>query len=214
MLKINPIHLSFDGNKDFSLQIPPVQLMDSLFYGLVGRNGSGKTTLMRLMCGLHPNSKDVIWNSDQPLDRYYLPSAGKLKPNLTILEQCRFAYYCDENFDTRLQFLSDILVLDFSLDMYSQQLSFGQHQMARLLICLINLPKVLILDEPTTGMDIVAKSKFGLALKSLKKKLSISAIIASHDLNVINDLSDAVLVIDNQTLTLYDSVYEWGGELY
>jgi ABC-2 type transport system ATP-binding protein len=213
MLSIAPTTLSFGSKSDFELIIYQLDLSYDTFYGIVGRNGVGKTTFMKLISGLHSNSKSVTWSSDAMFYKYYLPSGGKLKDNLTVKEQCRFAYFGSVPFEMRLSFLQGILNLQFSIDSCPTRLSFGQNQLSRLLVCLINLPKVLILDEPTTGMDIVAKGQFSLALKALKKELKISAFIASHDLHVIKELCDSVLVINQSKIKVFDSVNEWGGKV-
>ncbi len=153
---------------DVSLHVAPGEI-----YGLVGPDGAGKTTLVRLLCGaLHPDAGIVTLSG---FDMLRTPEQGRER--LGYLAQ-RFALYEDLTVQENLRFFAEVRglpaaqwrersreILEFVglaqfLDRRAGQLSGGMKQKLGLAIALINQPQVLLLDEPTTGVDPVTRQDF------------------------------------------------------
>jgi ABC-2 type transport system ATP-binding protein len=153
---------------DVSLHVAPGEI-----YGMVGPDGAGKTTLVRLLCGaLHPDAGKVTLAG---FDMLRTPELGRER--LGYLAQ-RFALYEDLTVQENLRFFAEVRglpaarwrersrqILEFVglaqfLDRRAGQLSGGMKQKLGLAIALINQPQVLLLDEPTTGVDPVTRQDF------------------------------------------------------
>lgn len=153
---------------DLSLTIPPGEI-----YGLVGADGAGKTTTMRLLCGaLKADSGetrvcgfDVARQTEKAREQIgYLSQRFSLYEDLTVLENIRFfaevrGLKPDEWYPRSMEILEFVGLADFK-DRFAGQLSGGMKQKLGLASALVTRPKVLLLDEPTTGVDPVTRQDF------------------------------------------------------
>jgi ABC-2 type transport system ATP-binding protein len=153
---------------DLSLKIPPGEI-----YGLVGADGAGKTTTMRLLCGaLKADSGeisvcgfDVDRQTEQAREQIgYLSQRFSLYEDLTVLENIRFfaevrGLKSDEWLPRSLEILDFVGLAPFK-DRFAGQLSGGMKQKLGLATALVTRPQVLLLDEPTTGVDPVTRQDF------------------------------------------------------
>lgn len=153
---------------DLSLTIAPGEI-----YGLVGADGAGKTTTMRLICGaLKPDSGevsvcgfDICRQTEQAREQIgYLSQRFSLYEDLTVLENIRFfaevrGLKPDEWYPRSLDILEFVGLSDFK-DRFAGQLSGGMKQKLGLASALVTRPSVLLLDEPTTGVDPVTRQDF------------------------------------------------------
>jgi ABC-2 type transport system ATP-binding protein len=171
LITAESLHKHFPGVhavNDVSIHVAPGEI-----YGLVGPDGAGKTTLVRLLCGaLHPDGGTVTLAG---FDMVATPEKGRER--LGYLAQ-RFALYEDLTVQENLRFFAEVRglpaarwrersreILEFVglaqfLDRRAGQLSGGMKQKLGLAIALINQPQVLLLDEPTTGVDPVTRQDF------------------------------------------------------
>lgn len=158
---------------------------------IVGGNGSGKSTLLKVMCGLLKKERGKIFIRDKELtdisntfiDYFaYLPQ----DPTTMFLKET-----IKEEFDSRenIKLLKD-LQLDFLLDQHPYDLSGGQMQLIALIKTLSRHSKIVLLDEPTKGLDAYYKEKIGLLLRKYSQEMTI--IIVSHDLEFCSKYSDRV----------------------
>jgi len=147
-------------------------------FGIVGPDGSGKTTLMRMMCGiLAPSSGTAV-----VLGEDILKNPDRVKAQIGYLSQ-RFSLYGDLSVDENIEFFAEINgVYDFKArreelleftrltpfrDRLAEKLSGGMKQKLALACTLIHTPKIIFLDEPTTGVDPVSRRDFWKILQSL-----------------------------------------------
>lgn len=172
--------------KKFFGEIPAVlgvdlQVRAGTMVGLIGPDGSGKTTLLRMLCGLLvPDDGALRILGYDPIREWehckrdfgYMPQRFSLYPDLTVAENMRF--FADVYKLTKAQRRERTArLLKFSrLDSFSHrkagELSGGMKQKLALSCTLIHTPKLLILDEPTTGVDPVSREEFWTILKELK----------------------------------------------
>lgn len=167
-------------------------------FGIVGPNGSGKTTLLRILMGLYTPTIGFfklkgICNKDKLNydDVSALIENPKFYEYLTGRENLRLINILHNN-EYDINKIIEKLNLSSFIDKKVKTYSLGMKQKLSIAICLINKPKILILDEPTNGFDPGEVIKFK---KLVKELTNITIIICTHDLNIISSLCDEVLFI-------------------
>ena len=176
--------------------------------GLVGPNGVGKTTLIRLLVGLlAPRTGTVrVYNNDpfmRPGVRRYIGivhQAGGFEEFLSgwdnLVIAGRFFGMRSGQVRSRVEYLSDRLGLDTSfLDQSVITLSGGQRKRLQILRALLHRPNILLLDEPTVGLDVVGRKSLYQAIRRLKKDEEITVVWSSHYLAELETNSDNVLLL-------------------
>ncbi|HPS19024.1 MAG TPA: ATP-binding cassette domain-containing protein, partial [Bacilli bacterium] len=109
----------------------------------------------------------------------------------------------DKDYQERLQFLFDVLSLDKFLSQPVRTLSLGQRMRADLAASLLHNPEILFLDEPTIGLDVLAKQKIREAIKAMNAKYKTTVILTTHDMNDIENLCSKVIMIEKGSI-IYD----------
>jgi ABC-2 type transport system ATP-binding protein len=186
---VSNISKSFDKLRvlqDLSVHIPR-----GVTYCLLGPNGSGKTTLMRMIMGLVKLDSGEIYVLDEPLDRIskvyprlgYMPQQRPLYPDLTVQENLEFyAGLYGIRGQERAKRIAEVLqVVDLSQtrNRVTSMLSGGMYQRISLACTLINSPDLLLLDEPTVGIDPVTKQSFWGYFRELAKN-GKTVVITTH----------------------------------
>lgn len=193
MITASHLHKSFAANhavNDLSLNVAPGEI-----YGLVGSDGAGKTTTLRLLVGaLKPDSGsvsicdfDMFRKTEQARAHIgYLSQRFSLYEDLTVLENIRFfaevrGLKADEWLPRCMEILEFVGLADFK-DRRAGQLSGGMRQKLGLASALVTRPRVLLLDEPTTGVDPVTRQDFWqLLIRLVSAPLSDSPPIISEN---------------------------------
>ena len=161
-------------------------------YGLVGPDGAGKTTFMRLLCGvLHPDAGDVhlgqfdvIKQADQAREMLgYLAQRFALYEELTVMENLRFFAevrgMSSSQWEPRSQeILNFVGLLEFS-QRRAGQLSGGMKQKLGLAVALVHRPRVLLLDEPPTGVDPVTRQDFWQLIIRLVAQEGVAVVVST-----------------------------------
>src|SRR5688500_1305944 len=191
LISASNIHKSFGDLKavdDVSLHIPAGEI-----YGLVGADGAGKTTTMRLLVGaLLPDKGevtvcgyDVIRQTEQARSQIgYLSQRFSMYEDLTVLENIRFfaevrGLKSDEWLPRCMEILEFVGLSNFK-DRRAGQLSGGMKQKLGLASALVTRPRVLLLDEPTTGVDPVTRQDFWqLVIRLSTQGDGVSVIIST-----------------------------------
>jgi len=174
---------------------------------VLGPNGSGKTTLLRVCAGvLKPYRGYVAIDgrvvSDDPECKRligYLSHSDGLLDDLTVYENFLFyktVYKIDDNtFRSRLEDLVNLFKIGELLNQKVYSLSRGQRRKVALVRVLLHNPRVLILDEPTTGLDPVSATRFREYLKKLVKEENLTVLYSTHNLLEALELADYVVVM-------------------
>jgi ABC-type Mn2+/Zn2+ transport system ATPase subunit len=195
--------------KDISLEI-----MEGEFVGIIGPNGSGKTTLCRAVLGLMrplEGSLQILDCACEKLRCYhrarigYLPQKGSLDQNfpITVLEAIIMGRYGALGLFTRpsrrdreiaLEALSDVGMSDHK-DTALGHLSGGQQQRVLIARALAQQPQVLLLDEPTTGIDLITEHSIVDLICRLHADLGLTVLLVTHDINMIRPLVDRLVLL-------------------
>jgi ABC-2 type transport system ATP-binding protein len=190
---------------------------DGCIFGLIGQNGAGKTTTFRLILDfLKANEGEVLWNG-QPLKQVsndiigYLPEERGLYPKTTIRDQ--LLYFAGLRGKTRAEIEPQI---DGWLERFKvkgkkndkvKMLSKGNQQKVQLIATLIHEPKLVILDEPFSGLDPVNADILMDGILELKKK-GACVLFSSHNMNNVEKLCDHLVMIRNGQPVLNGKVSE------
>ncbi len=164
---------------------------DGEAYVIQGNNGTGKTTLLRLLCGLlKVESGKIKMHENSVLS--LLPDNNGIYENMTILENIKFRISIyDLNFSELEEELNKLLIL-YDLDIYKEkmvnELSLGMKKKVALICTLIVNPDILILDEPTVGIDNNSKAEL-ITILNTNKNSNLITIITSHDLDFIEKIN-------------------------
>ena len=183
---------------------------DGEIVGYIGANGAGKSTTIKMMTGiLTPTSGEVLVNGvipykDRKKNAYNIGVVfGQrtqlwwdlpLSESFTLLKE--IYEVDDKSYEERMKFLCDVLDLNEFMLSPVRTLSLGQRMRADIAAALINNPKIIYLDEPTIGLDVVVKEKVRQAIKEIKKQYGTTVILTTHDLSDIEELCDRIIIID------------------
>jgi ABC-2 type transport system ATP-binding protein len=185
--------------------------------GYVGPNGAGKSTTIKMLTGILVPSAGaalvdglVPWRSRRTLAARIGVVFGQRTqlwwdlPLIESLELLRHVYRVPtERFRANLAHFREILELDPFLHTPVRQLSLGQRMRGDLAAALLHDPPILYLDEPTIGLDVVAKARIREFLHSVNRERGVSVLLTTHDMADIAHLCRRMLIIDHGRL-LYD----------
>src|ERR1700680_3842537 len=192
--------------QDVSFAIEPGQLV-----GFLGPNGAGKTTVLKMLAGLlFPTSGSARvlgytpWERKAPFKRQFSLVLGQKNslwwdlPARESLELNRAIYEIDHNrFHRVVDELVDLLDVRDKLNVMVRELSLGERMKMELIAALIHGPKVLFLDEPTIGLDVVSQKKVRDFLRHYSEENRISTVLTSHYMQDIEELCRRVIIIDH-----------------
>lgn len=187
--------------------------------GYIGANGAGKSTTIKMMCGiLTPTEGEILVDGYHPYNpkerRKVLGNIGvvfgqrsqlwwdlPLIESLIILKEIYGV--SDEDYKERLDFLKGVLDLDTFINQPVRTLSLGQRMRADLAASLIHNPKILFLDEPTIGLDVLVKDNMLKTIKEIRRKYNTTIVLTTHNMDDITDLCNRVIILDEGQI-LYD----------
>ncbi|MFN3509196.1 MAG: ribosome-associated ATPase/putative transporter RbbA [Allorhizobium sp.] len=181
----------FTAVDDVSFEIPRGEI-----FGFLGSNGCGKTTTMKMLTGLLAASEGTATVFDHPVDPKdiairrrvgYMSQAFSLYGELTLRQNLalhgRLFGMSDAQIVLRIEELAGRFSLDAVLDEWPDSLPLGMRQRLSLAVALIHRPDILILDEPTSGVDPVARDGFWQLLADLSRRDSVTIFVSTHFMN-------------------------------
>jgi ABC-2 type transport system ATP-binding protein len=193
-------------------------LFEGEIFSLLGVNGAGKTTLSSIIASLHPPTKgDILWQDKsiyEDLSKYrfilgFCPQQQNLDPNLTLKENLYFQgkYFGMERkkLQKRISYLLERFGLSDSKDKKVEFLSGGYKQRFLIAKAIIQEPRLVILDEPTVGLDPQVRHDLWDFIKKLKEEEKISVILTTHYLDEAEKLSDRVCVLYQGKVQIIDT---------
>jgi ABC-2 type transport system ATP-binding protein len=198
--------------KDISFEIQPGELI-----GFIGPNGAGKTTTLKCLSGLlYPSGGEVRVLGYEPFKRKsdFLKQIAlvmgqknqlwwDLPPTETFLLNKEIYEIPESRYKQTLSDLVELLDVKDILNIQVRKLSLGQRMKCELIAALLHSPKVLFLDEPTIGLDVVMQKKLRDFIKEYNKKYNSTIILTSHYMEDVRQLCERVIVIDHGNI-LFD----------
>jgi ABC-2 type transport system ATP-binding protein len=192
--------------------------------GLIGANGAGKTTLLKMIAGLlHPSSGEILTLGNIPYDRdhAFLKKIGMVMgqksqlwvdiPAIDTFHLLAAIYDLNPKQSAeRIKDLAQLFGLTELLGVQVRRLSLGERMKMEIVASLLHSPSLLILDEPTIGLDLLAKETIRDFINAYRKKEKSTIILSSHDMEDISELCDHLLVISRGNLIYSGSVTEFG----
>ena len=197
------------------------EINDGEIVGYIGANGAGKSTTIKMMTGiLTPSSGRIIVDGVIPYENreknaknigVVFGQKTQLWWDLAVSETfplLKDIYgVSDEDYEERMNYFKEILGLDEFFLSPVRTLSLGQRMRADLAAALIHNPKIIYLDEPTIGLDVVVKESVRKAIKDINEKYGTTIILTTHDLNDIEELCNRIIIIDSGK-KIYDGELE------
>ncbi len=197
------------------------EINDGEIVGYIGANGAGKSTTIKMMTGiLTPSSGRIIVDGVIPYENreknaknigVVFGQKTQLWWDLPVSETfplLKDIYgVSDEDYEERMNYFKEILGLDEFFLSPVRTLSLGQRMRADLAAALIHNPKIIYLDEPTIGLDVVVKESVRKAIKDINEKYGTTIILTTHDLNDIEELCNRIITIDKGK-KIYDGELE------
>ena len=190
---------------DITFSVPEGEIL-----GFIGPNGAGKSTVIKMLTGiLTPTSGKCTINGKNPREnrKSYVKEIGvvfgqrtqlwwdlPLRETYGVLKE--IYEVPDDRFKKRMAFLNEVLDLDSFITNPVRTLSLGQRMRADIAASLLHSPKVLFLDEPTIGLDVVVKDNIRNAIEEINRQEHTTVILTTHDLSDIELLSKRIVMID------------------
>jgi ABC-2 type transport system ATP-binding protein len=190
---------------DVSFDIAPGEMV-----GYIGANGAGKSTTIKMLTGiLTPTSGEVTvgglvpWKQRRQYTRHIGAVFGQrtqLWWDLAVVESFRLLKKIyevpDKVYDEQMAVFAELLEMDEYLHQPVRKLSLGQRMRCDLAAALLHRPRILFLDEPTIGLDVVAKENVRRFLREMRELQGVTVILTTHDLGDIEQLCRRVMIID------------------
>ncbi len=211
MLEIKNLTFAYRGTKDVISDLS-LEFKEGGIYGLLGKNGTGKSTLLYLIMGLlKPRMGKVLMDGKFTFDRdpealkdmFIVPEEYDM-PNTTLDKYVNAIRPFYPNFDD--QVLKDCLeVFEMPYDVRLKELSMGQKKKIYISLALAIRTKLLLMDEPTNGLDIPAKSQFRKALARGMNDDQI-IIISTHQVRDVEAIIDHVTIINDSQVLMNEAL--------
>jgi ABC-2 type transport system ATP-binding protein len=187
------------------------QIEEGELVGFLGPNGAGKTTVLKMLSGLlNPTAGEarvlgfVPWERSNEMKRQFALVMGQKNalwwdlPAQESLELNRAIYGIDrDRFKKVVNRLADLLDVQDKMNVMVRELSLGERMKMELISALIHEPRVLFLDEPTIGLDVVSQKRVREFLRVYNREHKIVTMLTSHYMQDIEELCERVIVIDH-----------------
>ncbi|MBK1811210.1 ATP-binding cassette domain-containing protein [Clostridium sp. YIM B02505] len=198
-----------------------LQINEGEIVGFLGPNGAGKSTTIKMMIGvLKQTSGEIVINGLDPYRDHskYLKDIGvvfgqrtqlwwalPIRESFNILKDIYEVN--DEDFKDNMLLFDEIVGINNIIDKPARQLSLGQRTLCDILIAFLHNPKIVFLDEPTIGLDVLMKYKIHKLIKDLNERKKTTVILTTHDMGDVDALCNRVIVI-NKGKSIYDDSIE------
>ena len=209
----------------FSRQYEEIRAVDGISFtvpdgeivGYIGPNGAGKSTTIKMMCGiLTPSSGSVLIDGVEPYRRrrqvaqhigVVFGQKTQLWWDIPLIESFKVLkeiyQVSDAEYTERMGFLGEVLDISRFLSQPVRTLSLGERMRSDLAAAMLHNPRILFLDEPTIGLDVLVKEKIRLAIHELNKSYGTTVVLTTHDMTDIEDLCSRIILLEKGAI-LYD----------
>jgi len=212
---IRPEYSSVEAVRGLSFQMEAGELL-----GFIGPNGAGKSTTIKMLTGiLHPSGGDakvlgfIPWKDRQKL-AYHIGTVFGQRPQLwyhlpavdTFMLFGKIFELEDRETKKRIDFLAEAFEIQDLLETPVRKLSLGQRMRCEVAASLLHRPKLILLDEPSIGLDVVAKQNIRDAIKRMAQEENVGVLLTSHDAGDLEALCRRVIIINHGQIVYEDKV--------
>lgn len=210
-----PQYSSVEAVRGITFQMEAGELL-----GFIGPNGAGKSTTIKMLTGiLHPSGGDakvlgfIPWKERQKL-AYHIGTVFGQRPQLwyhlpaidTFRLFGKIFEVDDSETKKRISFLAEAFEIGGLLETPVRKLSLGQRMRCEVAASLLHRPKLLLLDEPSIGLDVVAKQRIRDAIRDMAKVENVGVLLTSHDAGDLEALCKRVIIINHGQIVYEDKV--------
>ena len=189
--------------------------------GILGENGAGKTTLIKLIIGLlHPSNGSIVVDGYTPWERNHnflknisvvMGQKNQLWWDIPASESFLLNKHIynieDESYNSTINELVDYLDVRSKINVQVRRLSLGERMKMEIIAALIHKPQIILLDEPTLGLDVISQSKIREFVKYYNQKYRTTFVITSHYTKDIEEMCKRVFVL-NKGKSVYDGDFK------
>lgn len=208
VITVTNVSYSVDGAlilEDINLQIN-----EGCYLGIVGPNGAGKTTLLRLILGIiKPDKGEILIYGHKPEEYLKSEPIGYLPQRIsqiiyefpvTVEELVRSGFKKNEK--DSLQWALDVFKISSLRKKTLRELSGGERQKAFLARAIVSKPRILLLDEPTTGIDLTSRDELLQILEGLNRDFGITIVVVTHDIGTFAHEARCLLCLNKRVVCL------------
>jgi len=222
MLCVENIHKSYTPN------VPNSNVLDDIsfkiekgeIFSILGKNGAGKSTLIKIMTTLLKTDRGRISFNDKCIES----NLNRYKERIGVVFERSDNLYDYLNITDNLLYFGGLMGMSSKMilkraehlmkkfDLFEHrnkllaQFSQGMRQKSSIIMAMINKPEILFLDEPTLGLDIISKRKIIKEIRSLAREEKISVVLTSHQLDVVEQVADRVMILSNHKIAFMGPV--------
>lgn len=186
----------------------------------IGPNGAGKSTTIKMLTGIiQPTGGEISVSGFNPCsERKKLAyeigcmfgQKSQLYLHLSVIDSLRLLgsiYDMDkEKIESRILYVSELFKIEHLLSLTVRKLSLGQRMICEIAACILHEPKIIFLDEPTIGLDIIAKLRIREIISMLSREHKTTIFLTSHDVGDVEALCSRIIVINEGTVIIDNSV--------
>lgn len=201
--------------KDVSFEIETGEVV-----AFIGPNGAGKSTTIKMLTGIiQPTSGNISVSGFNPCDdrkklAYEIGcmfgQKSQLYLHLSVIDSFRLLgsiYDMDKSkIESRISYVAKLFKIEHLLGLVVRKLSLGQRMICEIAACILHEPKIIFLDEPTIGLDIIAKLRIREIISMLSKEQKTTIFLTSHDVGDVEALCNRIIVINEGTVITDSSI--------
>lgn len=210
LIDINGIEKYFFSQK--VLENLNLKIYENEILVIFGKSGSGKSTLLKILLGFYPpNSGNILLGGKNLLSKPkiirsivgYVSQENSFYEKLSVKENLKFFGKLygvkSREIEQRINYLLSLVKLDYAKDILAENISGGMKRRLEFAISLIHNPKILILDEPFTGIDIELREELWRVIENIKKS-SVTVVISTHLINSAGRHCDRAVILSNKKI--------------
>lgn len=212
---VRPLYTKVEAVRDLSFEMEEGELL-----GFIGPNGAGKSTTIKMLTGiLHPSAGEaqvlghIPWRERQRL-AFHIGTVFGQRPQLwyhlpaidTFFLFGKIYEMDDGEVRRRVAFLSEAFGIGDLLETPVRKLSLGQRMRCEVAASLLHKPRLLLLDEPSIGLDVVAKQQIRDSIRTMSQEEKVGVLLTSHDAGDLAALCKRVIIINHGQIVYQDKV--------
>lgn len=215
MLQVKGLCKSYRVGAGYAVEDIDMSIQRGTIHGLIGHNGSGKTTIIKCLSGIFfPDQGEVtlegqpVYNNNQVKERIgYVADTNQMFRSYRIKKLAKFYSQIFPGFSME-DFASYAKLFQVNEEKKVSQMSKGEQMRASFVLNMARHPELLILDEPTAGLDAMAKKELLDCLVNAVEQDDMTVLISSHQLSELEKICDTITMIRNGKMYIEDAVEE------